>query len=61
MIANDHRRRYREGEQDKCGAGVIVRRESGVADELLVSAVVAIAELRAADADDGDLVLHGRE
>ena len=39
-------------------AGVVVGRERGVADQLLVAAVVALAELRAADADDGDLVLH---
>jgi hypothetical protein len=39
-------------------AGVVVRLERRVADELLVAALVAIAELRAADADDGDLVLH---
>jgi hypothetical protein len=37
---------------------VLVRREGGVADELLEAPLEAIAELRAADADDRDLVLH---
>src|SRR5437773_5640836 len=39
-------------------AGVGVGLEGGVADELLEAPLVAIAELRAADADDRDLVLH---
>ena len=50
--------RYAASISVRVDAGVVVRREGGVADELFVAAVVALAELRAADADDGDLVLH---
>ena len=39
-------------------AGVGIRVERGVGDELLVAPLEAIAELRAADADDRHLVLH---
>ena len=39
-------------------AGVVVRLEGRVADELLEAPLEAVPELRAADADDRDLVLH---
>ena len=39
-------------------AGVLAGRERGIADELLEAPLEAVAELRAADADDRDLVLH---
>ena len=39
-------------------AGVGIRLEGGVADELLVAPLEAVAELRAADTDHRDAVLH---
>ena len=39
-------------------ARIVVRLERGVADELLVAPLEAVAELRTADADDRDAVLH---
>src|SRR5262249_3668635 len=39
-------------------AGVGIRLEGGVADELLVAPLEAVAELRAADPDRRDAVLH---